>query len=145
MYPLTCYEAMDRIRDAPLETLRDEFSLMQHGNGDKAPLTYILTLVESEQIIAYKLCLLVYFVTRGKEIPKELQLKAAIASIERNSLVVATTGFGKTHIMALLILLERSTSSKVFITISPLKRLQTTQVCLCPIIYSQSLLTVLII
>ena len=145
IYPLTCSEAMDLIRDASFDTLCCEFSVMQHGNGGKAPLMYILTLAESKQIIALKLCILVYYATRGKEIPKELQLRAAIASIERNSLVVATTGFGKTHIMALLILLEKSMSNKIFITISPLKRLQVTQVCLCTIIYSWGLLTVVII
>ncbi|KAE9399833.1 hypothetical protein BT96DRAFT_993632 [Gymnopus androsaceus JB14] len=108
---------MDLIRDASFDTLCCELSVMQHGNGGKAPLMYILTLAESKQIIALKLCILVYYPTRGKDIPKELQLRAAIASIERNLLVVATTGFGRTHIMALLILLEKSTSNKIFITI----------------------------
>ncbi|KAF9058402.1 hypothetical protein BDP27DRAFT_1432863 [Rhodocollybia butyracea] len=69
-----------------------------------------------------------YYASHGAEIPKQFQLQAALASKIGNSLVVAGTGFGKTHIIALLMLLEKSDSTQVFITISPLKRLQAMQV-----------------
>ncbi|KAF9063537.1 hypothetical protein BDP27DRAFT_1426790 [Rhodocollybia butyracea] len=70
-----------------------------------------------------------YYASHGAEIPKQFQLQAALASKRGNSLVVAGTGFGKMHIMALLMLLEKSDSTRVFITISPLKRLQAMQAC----------------
>lgn len=125
IYPLTLSQHLD---DSFTELWRKFADSVQPNLKDNNLSLFIMDLDDSEQVIALRLCLLVYTITNGKEIPKELQLKAALASIDRDTLVIAGTGFGKTHIMALLQLLEKSNSNRVFITISPLKRLQETQV-----------------
>ncbi|KAK0458768.1 uncharacterized protein EV420DRAFT_1231973, partial [Desarmillaria tabescens] len=66
---------------------------------------------------------LAYFVTGGREAPREMQLRAALASYEnRDSAVIAGTGSGKTLIIALLIPSDKP-SDGATITISSLKRL----------------------
>ncbi|KAE9386281.1 hypothetical protein BT96DRAFT_544948, partial [Gymnopus androsaceus JB14] len=128
IYPLTLSQHLDIIRNDSFTELWRKFAdSVQPNLKDNNLSLFIMDLDDSEQVIALRLCLLVYTITNGKEIPKELQLKAALASIDRDTLVIAGTGFGKTHIMALLQLLEKSNSNRVFITISPLKRLQETQ------------------
>lgn len=137
IHPLTLPHYLDGIRNNSYTELWRKFAVtLQFTNNDLS--LFIIGLDESEQVIALRLCLLVFTVTNGKEIPKQSQLKAALASIEQDTLVIAGTGFGKTHIMALLQLLENSDSTRVFITIPPLKRLQETQVR--PILLNQNIL-----
>ncbi|KAK7460975.1 hypothetical protein VKT23_008903 [Stygiomarasmius scandens] len=122
--PQTLQQAMISVRADCLEELFRKLSLIQPF--DRVPTEYLFTLDISDQIIAIRLCILVYYATKGQEVPKKIQLEAALASIKADSLIVAATGFGKTHIMALVMLLEDS-PSRLTITISPLTRLQTTQ------------------
>lgn len=128
IYPLTVEQELENVRHDSLDVLKKKFATMQCTTQNAAPHLYITALPESEQTVGLRICLLVYYVTKGQEIPKLLQVQATIASIARNTLVVAGTGFGKTQIMAALMLLEKSSSQRVFITISPLNRLQVTQV-----------------
>lgn len=128
IYPLTVQEELENVRRDSLDDLKWKFATMQCTTQNAAPHLYINDLPESEQTIALRICLLIYYVTKGQEIPKLLQVQAAVASVGQNTLVVAGTGFGKTQIMAAVMLLERSSSRRVFITISPLNRLQVSQV-----------------
>ncbi|KAE9394130.1 hypothetical protein BT96DRAFT_943437 [Gymnopus androsaceus JB14] len=120
-YPLMLSQHLDVIRNDSFTELWRKFAdTLQPTNNDLS--LFIIGLDEPEQMTALQLCLLVFTVMSGKEVPKELQ-----ASIDQDTLVIAGTGFGKTHIIALLQLLENSDSISVYITISPLKRLQDTQ------------------
>lgn len=129
IYPLTIQEELENVRHDSLNDLIRKFATMQCTTRNAAPHLYITdALPESKQTVALRICLLIYYVTKGQEIPKLLQVQAALASVEQNALVVAGTGFGKTQIMAAVMLLERASSHRIFITISPLNRLQVTQV-----------------
>ncbi|KAF9051246.1 hypothetical protein BDP27DRAFT_1433914 [Rhodocollybia butyracea] len=129
VYPQTLLQFLDIIRDENFEELLVRLKVIKNGNRGRIPFMFIISLPNMDrQITALRMCLLVYYTTKGAEVPKILQLHAALESISRNTLVTASTGFGKTHIMALLMLLEKSTSTRIFITLSPLKRLQITQV-----------------
>ncbi|KAJ7768865.1 P-loop containing nucleoside triphosphate hydrolase protein [Mycena metata] len=87
---------------------------------------FLSALPDPDYTTALRACLLVYTVTRGKIIPRELQLEAGIATANgRHGLVIAPTGWGKTMCIAIPILL---CPEKITITISPLKRLQLVQV-----------------
>jgi hypothetical protein len=128
-YPQTLPQFLDIIREESFDELLIRHKSIEKGNRGRIPFMYIISLANMDrQTIALRMCLLVYYTTKGVEVPKILQLQAALESISRNTLVTASTGFGKTHIMALLMLLEKTTSTRVFITLSPLKRLQVTQV-----------------
>ncbi|KAF5342158.1 hypothetical protein D9611_001627 [Ephemerocybe angulata] len=75
-----------------------------------------------------RLCLLVWIASDFTQIPKALQLKAALAFLEKkNSLLYAGTGFGKTMMVVMAVLLEDPAKDWIVITISPLKRLQASQ------------------
>ena len=118
--------ALAHVRNDSLPSLFNKVFLVEPFS--RVPVEYIFTLDVEEQIVALRLCLLVYYATHGQEIPKKLQLQAALACLKTDSLVVAGTGFGKTHIMALVILYHDD-PNRLSITISPLNRLQKTQVC----------------
>ncbi|KAF9069374.1 hypothetical protein BDP27DRAFT_1363368 [Rhodocollybia butyracea] len=134
--PLELSQALDELREDNWAQLGVKYAAIEISQHVKIPLHFILSLAPNDggneptndQTLAVRLSLLAFYATRGHEIPNIFQLQAALASITRNSLIVAGTGFGKTHIMALLMLLEKSDSKNVFITVSPLKRLQVTQV-----------------
>lgn len=128
MIPLTLSQVLDAIREDTLDILWQKFAALRLTSASEDLSLYIFSLEEPEQIVALRLCLLVHASTNGKEIPKVLQLQAACTSIKQDTLVIAGTGFGKTHIMALLMLLEKSSSNSIIITITPTMRLQTTQV-----------------
>jgi replicative superfamily II helicase len=66
-------------------------------------------------------------VTSGAETPREMQLRAAVADQNGDSLTSAGTGSGKTLPVALNCLLDDPSMELVTLTISPLKRLQSTQ------------------
>eukprot|EP00918_Siedleckia_nematoides_P076063 GHVU01166399.1.p1 GENE.GHVU01166399.1~~GHVU01166399.1.p1 ORF type:complete len:154 (-),score=9.33 GHVU01166399.1:423-884(-) len=136
--PIELDQYLDETRGDDWMKMGLKYAKIDQNIRSKFPLHWILSLAlptddddsepSKEQILAIRLSLLVYHTTKGREIPKIFQLEAALASIQQNSLIVAGTGSGKTHIMALLMLLEHSDSTRVFVTISPLKRLQATQV-----------------
>lgn len=95
---------------------------------DRLPQDYIDGLQPGQQELAFKFCLLAWEVTAGSEIPRRNQLEAAMIMYARcqDVLVIAGTGSGKTLIIVLLILMEDEAS--LVVTLSPLKRLQITQV-----------------
>ncbi|KAG2074459.1 hypothetical protein BDR04DRAFT_1008020, partial [Suillus decipiens] len=71
-------------------------------------------------------CLIVYVLTSTAIVPRQFQLEAALATLNgRDSVINAGTGSGKTLCILTPILLRPGTVS---MTISPLKRLQATQV-----------------
>ncbi|KAF8432233.1 P-loop containing nucleoside triphosphate hydrolase protein, partial [Boletus edulis BED1] len=75
---------------------------------------------------ALRMCLIVFFVTRFAIVPRAFQLQASLATLKGlDSIITAGTGTGKTLCLFIPILLRPNSIS---ITISPLKRLQVTQV-----------------
>ncbi|KAK0240631.1 P-loop containing nucleoside triphosphate hydrolase protein [Armillaria nabsnona] len=121
----TIFEALDWVRNASFADLH--YHISYFVDPERVPSLYISTLTNSQQTICCRFFLLAYFVTGGREAPREMQLRAALATYEnRDSAVIAGTGSGKTLIIALLILSDKP-SDGTTITISPLKRLQVTQ------------------
>ena len=74
---------------------------------------------------ALRACLLVLSVTDTRIIPRQFQLEAGLAAYrDKNTIINAGTGSGKTLSMAIPLLMD---PRAVAIIISPLKRLQTSQ------------------
>ena len=93
------------------------------------PSDYLDQLNEKDRLTARRACLLAWFVTGGTQVPRDIQLQSCLAMFNgQDSLVYAGTGSGKTLPIALNILLEDPAKKRVTLTISPLKRLQITQV-----------------
>ena len=87
---------------------------------------FLRSLSAIDHVVCHRLCLLLFTVTRGKKVPRQFQLEAALETVNsRDSIVIAGTGSGKTICIALPILLDPKCIS---ITVSPLKRLQILQV-----------------
>ncbi|KAF8836266.1 hypothetical protein BDN67DRAFT_911520 [Paxillus ammoniavirescens] len=81
---------------------------------------------QSDRISALQACVIVYILSQTTIVPRDFQLQACLAILNgRNSVITAGTGSGKTLCILIPLLLHLKTIS---ITISPLKRLQTTQV-----------------
>lgn len=75
-----------------------------------------------------RLSLLVWVASGYTQVPKTLQLKAALAFLyEKDSLLIAGTGFGKTMLVVMAVLLADPDDEMKFITVTPLKRLQESQ------------------
>jgi DEAD/DEAH box helicase len=71
-------------------------------------------------------CLLIWTLSNGLKVPREFQLRAGLAAVAgQNTVVRAETGQGKTLAMAISMLLRQNSMA---IVVSPLKRLQSTQV-----------------
>ncbi|KAJ3818098.1 hypothetical protein F5880DRAFT_1450472, partial [Lentinula raphanica] len=67
-------------------------------------------------------CLLLWHVTRGSQIPRQIQLESALSVYQRkDTLLVAGTGSGKTLVVILLALLQEP--GHIMIMVSPFKRL----------------------
>ena len=82
---------------------------------------------EPDRILCLRACLISWAISSGKKIPMEMQLKTVLACWKKSdTLVLARTGSGKTLPMALTILLDNPAMNYKTITISLLKRLQTT-------------------
>ena len=111
------------ILKAPLRSLEDLARLML---DKKLPVDYLATLAEKDRTDALRACLVVSFVTRFTIVPRAFQLQASLATLNGlDSIITAGTGTGKTLCLFIPILLRPNSIS---ITISPLKRLQATQV-----------------
>jgi len=110
-----------------LEYTLDE--LQQHAYlqiGSQLPVEYLETLSHQDKVNALQACLIVYQLTSHTIVPRVFQLRASIAMLSGNDTVItAGTGCGKTLCQLIPLLLRPDTIS---ITISPLKRLQVTQV-----------------
>lgn len=95
---------------------------------DKVPVAYLAGLNEKEHILCLRASLICLEVTDGAQIPREMQLRAVVADQNGgDSLISAGTGSGKTLPIALNFLLDDPSTEPVTLTISPLKRLQSTQ------------------
>ena len=96
---------------------------------DKIPLEYISTLLNQDQTDTLRTCLLVYILSSSTIVPRIFQLQASLTTLNgKDAIITAGTGSGKTLCLLIPILLHPGTIS---LTISSLKRLQMTQVCLC--------------
>jgi len=94
---------------------------------DRLPSDYISSLKsDQDKIDTLRACLIVYILTATKIVPRSFQLQASLATLNgRDTIVTAGTGSGKTLCLLIPHLLRPNSIS---ITISPLKRLQATQV-----------------
>jgi DEAD/DEAH box helicase len=98
------------------------------GLLSKLPGDFLDSLDDRDRVICLRATLLCYYVTDGAQIPREMQLRAVLADQHgKDYLVAAGTGSGKTLPMALNILLEDPAKKLITLTLSPLKRLQSTQ------------------
>lgn len=110
-------------RDASLNAL-DRFA--RDLIKERLPTDYIQTLNDNDKTDALRACLIIYVLTATVIVPRQFQLEAMLATLDgRDSIITAGTGSGKTLCMIIPILLRPGT---VTMTISPLKRLQATQV-----------------
>jgi len=95
--------------------------------GDRLPSDYLARLSDQDKLNAARACLIVSAITEGRVVPRVFQLEASLAMLNRRDCVtIAGTGSGKTLCILIPILLHPGNS--VSVTVSPLKRLQTTQV-----------------
>ena len=114
---------VELVNRAPLETLTQ---LASASINDRLPHEFIATLNDEEKRDATRACLLVSILTYGRVVPRVFQLQASITMLCRqDSVIIAGTGSGKTLCLLIPILLRPKSIS---ITISLLKRLQTTQI-----------------
>jgi hypothetical protein len=87
---------------------------------------YIESLDHEDKLEAIRACVIVWVLTEGRVIPRVFQLKASLATLhQRDSVIIAGTGSGKTLCLLIPLLL---CPDSISLTISPLKRLQLTQV-----------------
>ena len=125
--PPMLYECLNNIRVSTPEEIRIQVQndLLQ----SRMPTEYLSSLNDKDLTTAYQACLLAWHVTGGTQIPREMQLRATLATYNgSDSLVNAGTGSGKTLPIALNLLLDDPLDNYISLTISPLKRLQVTQV-----------------
>ncbi|KAJ7893310.1 P-loop containing nucleoside triphosphate hydrolase protein [Mycena olivaceomarginata] len=93
--------------------------------SDTLPHAYLDSLSDLHATIAPKACLLVYFSSQRRVVPRQFQLEASIALSDGRDVVVDSgTGSGKTLCQIIPNLLYPNTTS---VTVSPLKRLQIVQ------------------
>ena len=111
------------LHNATLETLEN---LTAELTDERFPFDYIQTLNTEDKTDALRACLIVHSITSGKIIPRPFQLQASLALLHGSDVLIAAgTGSGKTMCLLIPMLLRPGSMS---ITISPLKRLQATQV-----------------
>ena len=119
-------ELLAEIRGYSAQEVLDDISRL--GLLSKLPATYLESLAEPDRVICFRATLLCYCVTGGTQIPREMQLRSVLADRHgKDSLVAAGTGSGKTLPIALNMLLDDPSKKLVTLTLSPLKRLQSTQ------------------
>lgn len=88
------------------------------------PQDYLAELTECERVICHRASVVCWSVTRGKQVPRKMQLRAILADrLGKESLISAGTGSGKTLPIAINILLDDPSQNMVTITLSPLTRL----------------------
>jgi len=119
-------EQLRYIRTLPIHQLQE--LLASEIPDERLPLTYLNTLTEDDRTVSHRLILLTWTVTAKEQIPRELQLRASLATYRGfDSIIDAGTGSGKTLSIVLSLLLDDPRDYFVSITISPLKRLQISQ------------------
>ncbi|KAG2003761.1 ATP-dependent DNA helicase recQ [Coprinopsis cinerea AmutBmut pab1-1] len=83
---------------------------------------------EKEKEFCLRVTMLVYIASNYSQIPREHQLRAALAFFhKRDSLLYSGTGSGKTLLMVIALLLPDPEENRAVATLCPLKRLQTDQ------------------
>lgn len=123
----TCFELetfLQNVRNCSWEFATNRIEAL--GIGNRLPNDW-LALLSNSDILE---CLRATIIAWGLRaiVPREMQLRAVLANHhEKHILVSAGTGSGKTLPMALNILLDDPDQHRITITISPLKRLQMTQ------------------
>ena len=116
---------IETLHNATPETLQH---LADELTDHRFPYDYIQMLNAADKIDALCACLIVHAMTSGKIIPRPFQLQALLALLHgSDTLITAGTGSGKTLCLLIPILLRPGSIS---IMVSPLKRLQATQVWL---------------
>ena len=124
----TLSERLDKFRLIPLEDLFCLRVIQDVIPSEKLPIPYLATLDDEDTTTAYRACLLAWAVTGGTQVPRELQLRAFLATSKgQDSLIEAGTGSGKTLPIALNLLLDDPADNLISLTILPLKCLQITQ------------------
>lgn len=94
--------------------------------GDCLPVDYLATLSVQDRLDALRACLMIYALSSNTIIPRIFQLQASLTILNgRDTMITTGTGSGKTLCLLIPMLLRPQSIS---ITISPLKRLQMTQV-----------------
>ena len=87
---------------------------------------FINALSPNERTDVFKACLIIYVLSDCTMVPRQLQLQAALAELAGfDSTLISGTGSGKTLAIAIPHILH---PDRVSFVISPLKRLQITQV-----------------
>jgi len=90
------------------------------------PTEFIQALSLTERTVVFRACLIVFVLSENTMVPRQLQLQAALAELAGFDLnVISGTGSGKTLAIAISHILL---PDRVSFVISPLKRLQVTQV-----------------
>ncbi|KAF9044154.1 hypothetical protein BJ165DRAFT_183243 [Panaeolus papilionaceus] len=120
---------------AKLKMLRDatpvQISLIssQKLPQELLPHTYINSLTPEERVFCHRASLVCWYATSKTQVPRKMQLRTMVAEIfhKNDVLVSAGTGSGKTLPVALAVLLQDPDDHRITITVSPLKRLQSTQ------------------
>lgn len=124
MAQVTLTAFIEAIRCAPLDVL-NQLALALEIN-DRLPLEFLACLNSKDKLHALRACLITFLVTKGRIVPRAFQLEASLATVhQRDSIVIAGMGSGKTLCFLIPILLHPESIS---VTVSPLKRLQVTQV-----------------
>ena len=84
-------ERLDEIRSLSAEDVHELVSTMLPL--EKLPISYLATLGKDDKMTAYRASLLSWAVTGGTHVPRELQLRACLATFNgQDSLVDAGTG-----------------------------------------------------
>jgi superfamily II DNA/RNA helicase len=119
------------IRETPLEQLqtivKQLIPLVLMPSAE-----FLNALSPNERAIALRACLIVFILSESTMVPRQLQLQASLAELAGfDSTIISGTGSGKTLAIAIPHIIQ---PQRVSFVISPLKRLQITQVCLFVIV-----------
>ena len=121
-------EHLGVLRTCSSDYLQDLVAKLGQDLQTRLPISFLDLLNEKDRSLCYRAILLCWAVTAATQVPREMQLKAVLADQHgKDSLVSAGTGSGKTLPIALNILLDDPAKNHVTLTLSPLKRLQVTQ------------------
>lgn len=125
----TLEEHLDQLRLSSAEDI--QLLLYNAINPERLPWVYLNALSNDDRITASRACLLAYAVTGGTQVPRELQLRACLATYHaHDSLIDAGTGSGKTLPIVLnLLASRRSTVGDLLDDISPQTASGNTSAC----------------
>ncbi|KAF8871179.1 P-loop containing nucleoside triphosphate hydrolase protein [Infundibulicybe gibba] len=123
----TLHERREEIRLLPASNIEALANAIFHGDP-RLPRNYLAGLNPQDRTFALRAILQLWGVTGGTQVPREVQLKAALATHNGlDSLLNAGTGTGKTLSIPLNSMLDNPKDHWFVLIIGPLKRLQVTQ------------------